>query len=121
MFQAIQQEVNIWKQLRHPNILQFFGACPMAEQPFMVCAFMVNGDANEYLRQNPGVDRRQLVSTQPRGTSICTDRYLSYSLEKRLVDLHTCTTRMSYMAISNRYVIHEGCCLAFDLTLLLLD
>ena len=98
MFQAIQQEVNIWKQLRHPNILQFFGACPMAEQPFMVCAFMVNGDANEYLRQNPGVDRRQLVSTQPRGTGICTDRYRSY------LQLRETARGLAYL--HNKNVIH---------------
>ena len=28
--QAIEEEVNVWKRLRHPNILEFFGSCPIA-------------------------------------------------------------------------------------------
>ncbi|PSS36757.1 hypothetical protein PHLCEN_2v1388 [Hermanssonia centrifuga] len=58
---AIQQEIDVWKRLRHPNILQFFGACSIADPPFMVCALKSNGDAVDYLRRNPSVNRSRLL------------------------------------------------------------
>lgn len=54
-------EVDVWKRLAHPNILQFYGANPLAGQPFLVSALMANGDAIEYLRKNPNADRTQIV------------------------------------------------------------
>lgn len=55
------REVNVWKSLSHPNILQFYGANPLSTPPFLVCALMRNGDAVEYLRRNPHVDRIPIV------------------------------------------------------------
>lgn len=56
------QEMSIWKDLQHPNILQFYGANPLSIPSYFVCAHMSNGDAMNYLRQNPGADRVMIVS-----------------------------------------------------------
>lgn len=60
--QVLQKEVDVWKHLRHPRIVQFYGACSIADPPFIVLAFMPNGDAAEYLYRNPHADRLSLVS-----------------------------------------------------------
>ncbi|EKM59924.1 uncharacterized protein PHACADRAFT_57584, partial [Phanerochaete carnosa HHB-10118-sp] len=39
------REVDVWKRLRHPHILEFFGACSIADPPFMFCAYKQHGDA----------------------------------------------------------------------------
>jgi hypothetical protein len=57
-----QDEINVWKKLRHPNILEFFGACSIADPPFSVCAFKQQGDALNYLHNNPSANRCKLVS-----------------------------------------------------------
>ncbi|KAJ3476208.1 hypothetical protein NLI96_g11320 [Meripilus lineatus] len=54
-------EVDVWKRLKHPNILQFFGANPFPTQPFLVSALMEYGDATEFLRRNPRADRTQIL------------------------------------------------------------
>ena len=57
----IQREIDVWKRLRHPNILEFFGACSIADPPFLVCAFKENGDVINYINHNPEANRQQLV------------------------------------------------------------
>ena len=59
---AFEQEIDVWRRLHHPNILRFWGACSIADPPFMVCAFKANGDAVQYLHNNPNADRRKIVS-----------------------------------------------------------
>jgi len=59
--QMMEQELNIWKELRHPNILHFYGACSIAETPFFVCALMKNGNALQYLMKHPDTNRRKLL------------------------------------------------------------
>jgi len=56
-----QREVDVWKRLRHPNILEFFGACSIADSPFLVCALKSNGDAIKFLHNNPSANRTKLV------------------------------------------------------------
>ncbi|GJE97456.1 kinase-like protein [Phanerochaete sordida] len=58
---ALEREVDVWKRLRHPHILQFFGACSIADPPFMVCAYKQNGDAVDYLLRFPRTNRVQLL------------------------------------------------------------
>lgn len=58
---AIRREIDVWKQLRHPHVLEFFGACTLSNPPFIVCALMEHGDAASYLREYPDADRRKLV------------------------------------------------------------
>lgn len=66
LLQVIEQEVKVWKDLSHPNILQFVGACPIAEPPFMVSELKQNGDVLEYLRKEPHASRHKIVRHQYR-------------------------------------------------------
>ncbi|KAE9114483.1 hypothetical protein PF007_g10359 [Phytophthora fragariae] len=45
-------EVKIWHKLRHPHIVQLFGACHIG-QPFFVCEYAAGGELSDYLRVNP--------------------------------------------------------------------
>lgn len=47
--------------LSHPHILQFVGACPIADPPFMVSELKENGDVLDYLRRNPDACRHKIV------------------------------------------------------------
>ena len=58
----MDKEIDVWKDLRHPNILAFYGACSIADPPFMVCEYKANGNVVEYLRCCPDADRCQLVN-----------------------------------------------------------
>lgn len=57
----VNQEMETWKRLRHPHILEFYGGSPIAKPPFFVCALKKNGDALHYIRQNPNADRLKLL------------------------------------------------------------
>ncbi|EIN11966.1 kinase-like protein, partial [Punctularia strigosozonata HHB-11173 SS5] len=54
------REIDIWKRLRHPHILPFFGACSIADPPFAISA-LKQADASSYLRSNPDADRIQII------------------------------------------------------------
>ncbi len=58
----MMEEVTMWKKLKHPNILEFYGYCTTSKQPFLVCALKKNRDALYYLQRNPHADRKKLVS-----------------------------------------------------------
>lgn len=60
---VVEQEINVWRRLHHPHIVQFFGACSISDPPFMVCALKANGNINEYLAKSPRANRCKLVST----------------------------------------------------------
>lgn len=57
---ALDHEISVWKRLRHPRILEFYGACSAADPPFFVCA-LKEGDAITYLRKYPSADRHRIV------------------------------------------------------------
>ncbi|KAI9143046.1 kinase-like domain-containing protein [Paraphysoderma sedebokerense] len=57
------KEVEIWHRLKHPYILQLFGACSTADKPFMVCPFMSNGHMLQYLEKHPSEGTRLLYET----------------------------------------------------------
>lgn len=61
VLQLMDREINVWKDLRHPNIVGFYGACSIHDPPFMVCEYKANGDALKYLRKYPDANRIQLV------------------------------------------------------------
>ncbi|KAG7402149.1 hypothetical protein PHYBOEH_005712 [Phytophthora boehmeriae] len=50
---AFVNEVKIWHKLRHPYVIQLFGACH-TKQPFFVCEFAPNGQLDHYLKTNGG-------------------------------------------------------------------
>ena len=60
--QTLMREINIWKSLRHPCVLAFYGCSPSSDPPFLVCEYKSNGNAREYLKKTGHADRRQLVS-----------------------------------------------------------
>ena len=50
----------LWKQLRHPNVLPFYGAY-MVDQFGMVSPWMENGNIVQFTGKNPEVNRLRLV------------------------------------------------------------
>ena len=50
----------MWKRLRHQNIVPFIGVTQAPLQ--FVCEWMQNGTIIEYLGENPGANRVDLVS-----------------------------------------------------------
>lgn len=59
--QMIHQEIQMWRRLRHPNILEFYGYCATSKTPFLVCALKKNRDALFYLQNCPDANRKTLV------------------------------------------------------------
>jgi len=55
------QEMEVWRRLRHPHILEFYGAAPLSDPPFFLCALKMNGNALMFLQKNPQADRRKLL------------------------------------------------------------
>ncbi|KAJ7347947.1 kinase-like domain-containing protein [Mycena albidolilacea] len=52
---SLRNEINIWSTLRHPNIVQFFGANTLDDKPFIVMPY-VEYNAKEFLRERPTFD-----------------------------------------------------------------
>ncbi|KAJ3532983.1 hypothetical protein NM688_g7346 [Phlebia brevispora] len=57
---AFYHELKTWSNLRHPNVLPFYGACLEAEIPFLLMKFCTFGTVNHYLEQYPDGDRMKL-------------------------------------------------------------
>ena len=57
----LDKEIDIWKKLAHPHVLQFYGACAIANPPFAVCAYKANRDALAYLDIYENANRHKLV------------------------------------------------------------
>ncbi|KAJ7709284.1 kinase-like domain-containing protein [Mycena metata] len=55
-----EHHTQIWKTLRHPNILQFLGANTLDNAPFVVMPFMPYTSRN-FLRKNPGFDPLKIL------------------------------------------------------------
>lgn len=104
----MQQEVDVWKRLRHPHILEFFGACPIGSRPFLVCAYKEHGNAIEFLQRRPDADRCRLVSASGCGsTNIELSFRLTASLTRPLEVLLICIATTLYMVTSRVYVCQE--------------
>ncbi|KAG8732397.1 hypothetical protein FRC12_019287, partial [Ceratobasidium sp. 428] len=60
--ETLLREVETWQGLRHPHVVQFFGASPR-ESPnaFIVSQYLANGNATMYLKRNPNADRVKLA------------------------------------------------------------
>lgn len=54
----------IWRQFKHPNVLQFYGVCEdvFAPQFAMVSPWMDNGDLTTYLGKHEDANRLRIVS-----------------------------------------------------------
>ena len=57
----------LWMQLKHRNILPFYGVTVDAFEPqlAMISPWLENGCVVRYLKENPTADRKQIVSLLP--------------------------------------------------------
>ncbi|KAF8326102.1 kinase-like domain-containing protein, partial [Cantharellus anzutake] len=65
------REMKVWKDLKHPNIVEFIGYAIEHEvggvTAALVSQWCANGNVVKYLEQNPAADREMLVSDVARG------------------------------------------------------
>ena len=59
--QRFCKEVITWKSLQHHNVLPLVGVMMSEDQFAMVSDWMVNGNINEFIEENPDADRLGLV------------------------------------------------------------
>ncbi|KAJ7315537.1 kinase-like domain-containing protein [Mycena albidolilacea] len=58
----MEREVQVWSQVKHPNLLPFFGICKgLAQWPVLVSPFYEFGHVGEYLKKFPEADRQALT------------------------------------------------------------
>ncbi|KAF8077626.1 kinase-like domain-containing protein [Lyophyllum atratum] len=66
----LSQEVGIWSQLSHINVLPFYGISKLDDSRVaIVSPWMHHGTIVEFLKMQPGVDRRLMVSDVAAGLS----------------------------------------------------
>ncbi|KDQ21213.1 hypothetical protein BOTBODRAFT_195567 [Botryobasidium botryosum FD-172 SS1] len=63
----IAREVHVWKKLDHCNILPLIGLCTLDSVKYMVSPWMSNGNAVEYIKNNPSADRLGLLGQAAEG------------------------------------------------------
>ncbi|KDQ13650.1 hypothetical protein BOTBODRAFT_84575, partial [Botryobasidium botryosum FD-172 SS1] len=61
MKKKLDREVRVWKNLRHPHILQFIGLGILGSTTYMLSPWMDNGNVLEYLSKNTSEDRLRLL------------------------------------------------------------
>ncbi|CAE6443056.1 unnamed protein product [Rhizoctonia solani] len=60
--ETLLREVELWQGLRHPYVVQFFGASPKySPNAFIVSQYLANGNALMYLKRIPRADRAKLA------------------------------------------------------------
>lgn len=71
-------EAMIWRQLRHRNILTFYGVCidEFSPQLALVSPWMINGDVLSYTKKYPTVNRINIVNTLNFRKNLCTKQDL---------------------------------------------
>ncbi|KAF9232654.1 kinase-like domain-containing protein, partial [Melanogaster broomeanus] len=57
----LEQEIEIWSELRHDHIVPFYGASTLASPPYIVSRYMKNGNLVQYLSKNPAANRMKLL------------------------------------------------------------
>ncbi|KAF8139574.1 kinase-like domain-containing protein [Mycena galopus ATCC 62051] len=62
----LQQEIDIWLTLRHPNVLQFLGANTLDNTPFLVMPY-IRTNARQFLQECPGYDPVYILRDVSRG------------------------------------------------------
>ncbi|KDQ07564.1 hypothetical protein BOTBODRAFT_38648, partial [Botryobasidium botryosum FD-172 SS1] len=73
MDKMIGREVHVWRKLQHPNILPLIGLCTLESVTYMVSPWMANGNAFDYVRNNPGADRLLLLAQAADGLKFLHD------------------------------------------------
>ncbi|KAG6877817.1 hypothetical protein C0993_003601 [Termitomyces sp. T159_Od127] len=59
---AFTREAVVWSQLRHKNVLPFYGTWDPEDQFYLVSPFIRNGDVNQYLTDKPKTNRTHLCA-----------------------------------------------------------
>ncbi|KAH9967849.1 hypothetical protein BC827DRAFT_1168576 [Russula dissimulans] len=59
--ERFRRQVEIWRTLRHPNILQLLGIAYIGDSVYSVSPYMEFGHVKEYLKDHPGVNRVLLL------------------------------------------------------------
>ncbi|KAF9531419.1 hypothetical protein CPB83DRAFT_848994 [Crepidotus variabilis] len=59
--ETIRREIETWSNLRHANIIEFLGANILDDKPFFVMPLLVNGNAKDYVRNNPNFPRIHII------------------------------------------------------------
>ena len=70
--QVLDHEISVWKRLRHPRILEFYGACSVADPPVFVCA-LKECDATSYVLEHKDANKAELVSSIARPEGLFLD------------------------------------------------
>ncbi|KAJ6573139.1 kinase-like domain-containing protein [Mycena vulgaris] len=65
--EAVLREIELWLTLRHPNVLPFFGANHLDDEPFIVMPYMPHGNAAQFFRKNPNRDPLPILIDAARG------------------------------------------------------
>ncbi|KAF9232642.1 kinase-like domain-containing protein [Melanogaster broomeanus] len=59
--QTLEQEIEIWSELRHDHIVPFYGASTLSSPPYIVSRYMRNGNLVQHLTRKPGTNRMKLL------------------------------------------------------------
>jgi len=51
----------VWRALQHPNVLPLIGVMISEAQFAMISEWMVNGNANDFVKAHPNTNRLKLV------------------------------------------------------------
>lgn len=80
----------VWRQLKHPNILPFYGLYEggFSSRFAMVSAWRENGDIVKYLKNYPEADRFEIVSVHILSSFAGTDIWQSRQLAHGLKAMH---------------------------------
>lgn len=57
-----EREVTIWRSLTHKNVVPLYGFLRIDDDVYSVSPWMDNGTVNDYIKNNPEVDRLQILS-----------------------------------------------------------
>ncbi|KIO24244.1 hypothetical protein M407DRAFT_26359 [Tulasnella calospora MUT 4182] len=66
-YRHLEKEVAIWKDLIHPNLLQFIGIYEKDAAVYIVSPFLHNGTVPQYLSKNADADRASFIRDLARG------------------------------------------------------
>ncbi|KAG8720980.1 hypothetical protein FRC09_008655 [Ceratobasidium sp. 395] len=61
-YKLLRQEVVTWRQLKHPNVLEFYGICYSELTPFAITGSENHGNIFRYLERQPEGDRVELLT-----------------------------------------------------------
>ena len=57
------EHIQVWQALGHPHVLRVFGISSTdVDLPYIVLQYYPNGNANDFLAENPSADRANIVS-----------------------------------------------------------